>query len=228
MRPLTDTLPKPLAPVGDRAFLDFLLAQMHDFGIEEVLVLTGYLGSLVEQHCERHAPAGMRIRCNHGPESWDTAERLRAVLPLLEETFLLMYSDNFAPIAISQIWDAHDASSFPCTVLAASKVPGNVRLEPGGAVIELLSGTRSDKHPFVELGYGFMTLASLQSKLVRHLSFSAVLAELAAEGALRAHVLPSRYLSISDSARHREAVEYLTSLDPKESDQVLRGRKETL
>lgn len=57
MRPLTDTLPKPLIPVGGKTMLDRLLDQLAKGGVTEAVVNTHYLGEKIIAHLAgREAP----------------------------------------------------------------------------------------------------------------------------------------------------------------------------
>lgn len=52
MRPLTDTLPKPLVRVGGRTMLDHNLDKLQQASIEEVIVNVHYLGEQIISHLE--------------------------------------------------------------------------------------------------------------------------------------------------------------------------------
>ena len=51
LRPVTDTIPKPLVPVCGRPFLSYLLEQIKSQGIHEVLLLVGYLAGQIRDYC---------------------------------------------------------------------------------------------------------------------------------------------------------------------------------
>ena len=53
LAPLTDTVPKPLVPVGGRPFLEYILEFLHAGGIREVVLNLHHLGHLIEQHIEK-------------------------------------------------------------------------------------------------------------------------------------------------------------------------------
>ena len=63
---LTANTPKPLLPCGDRPFLAWVLRELCRFGIEEVLLLTGYLADEVERMLPEltdSLPKPMRLIC---------------------------------------------------------------------------------------------------------------------------------------------------------------------
>ncbi len=50
MRPITDTMPKPLVRVAGRAMLDHMLDKLADAGVETAVVNVHYLAGQIEQH----------------------------------------------------------------------------------------------------------------------------------------------------------------------------------
>ena len=58
MRPLTDTLPKPLIDVGGRALVDRVIDRLEDAGVGAVAVNLHHLGHLIEDHLGRRASGG--------------------------------------------------------------------------------------------------------------------------------------------------------------------------
>src|SRR6478736_6879043 len=48
MRPITDTLPKPLVQIGGKAMLDHMLDRLADAGVEEAVVNVHHLAGQVE------------------------------------------------------------------------------------------------------------------------------------------------------------------------------------
>lgn len=78
MRPLTDTLPKPLIRVGDRPLIDHALALAEDAGIARIVVNTHYRADQIAAHL-----VGRNVVLSHEPEILETGGGLRAALPLL-------------------------------------------------------------------------------------------------------------------------------------------------
>lgn len=89
LRPLTDTLPKPLVRVGGVPLIDTVLDRLDAAGVEEVVVNLHHLGHLIEAHLAgRHRPA---IRFSHEAEILETGGGIRRALPLLgDEPFYVV------------------------------------------------------------------------------------------------------------------------------------------
>ena len=55
MRPLTDTLPKPLIKVDGVALIDHLITPLADAGVTDIVVNVHYLADLMEQHLSQRS-----------------------------------------------------------------------------------------------------------------------------------------------------------------------------
>ena len=49
LRPITNSIPKPLAPINGRPFIIYLLEQLKSQGIKRIILLTGYLGDMIKK-----------------------------------------------------------------------------------------------------------------------------------------------------------------------------------
>jgi N-acetyl-alpha-D-muramate 1-phosphate uridylyltransferase len=96
MGELTATLPKSLLDIGGRPFLAFQLELIERHGVRDVVICTGHFGEQIEEWCHTHAPRGVRIRFSRdGDTRLGTGGALRKALPLLGESFLVMYGDSY-------------------------------------------------------------------------------------------------------------------------------------
>ena len=50
VRPLTDTLPKPMIPIVNKPVMEFLVEHLRRFGIDRIMVNTSYRAPQIEQH----------------------------------------------------------------------------------------------------------------------------------------------------------------------------------
>lgn len=65
LRPLTETVPKPMVPVLGRPILEHQITWLRSAGVTDVVFLVGYLGHLVEQHFGDGTEFGIRARYSH-------------------------------------------------------------------------------------------------------------------------------------------------------------------
>jgi len=63
MRPLTETIPKPMIPVSGKPFLHHQLELLRRSGFRRVLLLVAYLGEQMEEHFgDGHSPSAPAAR----------------------------------------------------------------------------------------------------------------------------------------------------------------------
>jgi MurNAc alpha-1-phosphate uridylyltransferase len=94
MRPLTDTLPKPLVPVAGRALLDHVLDRLADAGVTTAVVNVHYKADLIEAHLKGRTRPAIQISDERG-ELLDTGGGVVKALPLLgDQPFFHMNSDT--------------------------------------------------------------------------------------------------------------------------------------
>ena len=93
LRPLTETTPKPLLKVGDKAIIDHNIDRLKDYGIARSYVTVNYLAGQLEDHF-RDVPG---VECVREPEFLGTIGALRFVENLGEE-ILVLNSDIYTQI----------------------------------------------------------------------------------------------------------------------------------
>lgn len=92
MRPITDTLPKPLIEIGGRSMLDRALDALAAHGIREAVVNAHHLAPLVERHLAgRRSPV---IRLSLEGDLLETGGGVKKALPLLgSDPFFVINGD---------------------------------------------------------------------------------------------------------------------------------------
>ena len=83
MRPLTDTVPKPLLQAGGKALIEYHLANLAHAGFVEVVINHSHLGQMIEAALGDGKRYGVSIRYSHEPTALETAGGIAQALPLL-------------------------------------------------------------------------------------------------------------------------------------------------
>ncbi len=103
MRPITDTLPKPLVTIGGKAMLDHALDRLSDAGVEEAVVNVHHLAGRIEAHLAGRARPRVRIS-DERAQLLETGGGVKKALPLLgAEPFFHVNSDS--------LWSERGASN---------------------------------------------------------------------------------------------------------------------
>ncbi len=110
LRPLTDTMPKPLLPVGGMPILVWNLLLLRAGGIREVIINLHYLGSMIEEALGDGSSWNMKISYSHEPELLGTGGGLKAAERFFEgESFLVMNGDTLIDLDLPAFLNFHCA-----------------------------------------------------------------------------------------------------------------------
>ena len=110
MRPLTDTCPKPLLPVGGRPLIAWHLDRLARAGIVDILINHAWLGEQIEATLGNGQAYGVRLRYSAESPALETAGGIARALPFFQgEPFLVVNGD---------VWCDWDPSQAHATVAA--------------------------------------------------------------------------------------------------------------
>lgn len=208
LRPLTDELPKPMIPFHGKPFLGYLIDMLRDQGFTRVLLLLGYLPEVVMDHFGDGRLYGVEIEYDVTAADDLTAYRLEHAKARLDETFLLMYCDNYWPLRFADMWSAYLRAGAPAQVTVYGNTDGFsrdcVRIGPDGFV-EVFDRTRTAPGlRGIEISYAILDRATVLPLIEgrRDLLFEeAVYPALARTHRLHAYRTEHRYYSVGDFER---------------------------
>lgn len=142
LRPMTESIPKPMVPVAGRPLLERIILHLVGNGVREIVLAVNYRADVIEDHFGDGADMGCRIRyLRETPElPLGTAGCLAAVRELdggPTDPVLVMNGDLIVDFAVGDLLDAHHESGAVITVAAAKhthQVPFGVLDIAGGVV----------------------------------------------------------------------------------------------
>jgi len=110
LRPLTDTVPKCLVPVGGRPLLDLWLEQLDRAGIDDVLVNLHYLPGVVSDHLSTRPPrAGLRVHTVLEPKLLGTGGTLLRNRPFFAgDAVMMIHADNVSVFDMAAFMGAYE------------------------------------------------------------------------------------------------------------------------
>lgn len=104
LRPLTLKTPKPMIKIQGKPFLEYIIKLLKNNGVERVLILTGYLYEQIEDYFKNGKEFGLSISYLYSPVEDETGTRIRKAKELIDDTFLLLYGDNYWPLRLDQLF----------------------------------------------------------------------------------------------------------------------------
>ena len=107
MRPLTDTLPKPLLEVGGKMLIEYHLEKLKAANITEVIINHAWLGNKIEQALGDGSRYGLNIHYSQESEALETAGGIINALPLLnDKNFIVINGDIFCDYDFTKLPDS--------------------------------------------------------------------------------------------------------------------------
>ena len=104
MRPLTDSLPKPLIEVDGKPLLAFHLERLVAAGFTDIVVNASYFSEQIEAFCGDGSRWGCHVKVVVEPKPLETAGGILNALPLLgDEPFALVNGDVFTHYPFEQL-----------------------------------------------------------------------------------------------------------------------------
>lgn len=139
LRPLTETIPKPLLPLLNRAFLHRVLDHLALHGVHEVILSSPYLEEAFLPFIEeRHGDPSVTWITEATPLG--TGGAIVNALPNVDDTFLVLNGDILTDLDLGALLAFHRdrgaAATIALTPVEDARPFGLVATEPDGRVIE--------------------------------------------------------------------------------------------
>jgi NDP-sugar pyrophosphorylase family protein len=106
LQPYTNSIPKPLVPIGDYPILEVILRQLKFYGITEVILAVNHLSHLIIDFFGDGTKLGIKIRYSIEDKILGTAGPLN-LIDYLEENFLVMNGDLLTNINYKNFYNFH-------------------------------------------------------------------------------------------------------------------------
>ena len=159
LEPFTIGKPKPMYEFNQTPFLSYLLLQLKQWGIKDVILLLGYMADVITNYFHDGSQFGMNITYDITPVDFDTGARLQHAYNLLEERFILMYCDNYCPLCFDRMERQFLTSGVLVQITAYENkevyTKGNLKIHNG--IVQVYDKSRkTDGLQEVDIGYAFL------------------------------------------------------------------------
>ena len=111
MRPITDSLPKPLLPVGNLPLIGYALNLLRFHNIRDVIINTHHLGGILREELGEGEKWGLNLSFSEEDEILGTGGALRKMKHELQDgTFILLNSDSIIDLDLDAVLATHRKS----------------------------------------------------------------------------------------------------------------------
>ena len=118
LRPLTNTRPKHLLPVANRAHIDHVLDLLQRHGVTEAVLLTSYLAEACEPTVRTAKERGFTMNVTHEEQPLGTAGALKNAEEFARDGTLLVFNgDILTDVDLDELLAFHRDRGAECTML---------------------------------------------------------------------------------------------------------------
>lgn len=214
LKPFTNTAPKPMYPINNIPFIDYLICQMKNFGMEEVLLLLGYLPDKIMDYLGNGSNYGLTINYDITPVDYDTGMRIKHAASQIANKFLLLYCDNYCPINYSKLFADFCNNEAKIQITAYSNrdnyTKSNLHITENGLVTIYDKKRTVSNLQGVDIGYALVHKSVISLLPEENCNFEAeVYPQLAAQNKLFATMTEHRYYSVGSFERIKSTEDFL-------------------
>ena len=118
LRPITETVPKPMVEINGKPFLEFKIESLKKYGIKDIILCIGHLGEVVEEYFGKGERFGVSIEYSYEKENLlGTAGAIKNAEHLIKGTFIAMNGDTFLDVNLRDFWKFHKTHDSFLTML---------------------------------------------------------------------------------------------------------------
>ena len=216
-------VPKALAPISGRPFLSYIFDKLQESGIQNVILCTGYLGDLIENHYGRNYK-DISINYSKEEEPLGTGGALRLAITDPGSTeYLVMNGDSFVDVDLPAFFKWHNRQKFQASIILVhvedSDRYGCVEVNSEGKILAFHEKQKSSKPGWINAGV-YLISRNLLDNLPNHKAISLereILPQWITFG-LGGFKTSARFIDIGTPESYRQAETFFTNHD--EADQA--------
>ena len=114
----TDTIPKPMVPIGGKPIIEHIMEYYSKFGHNEFYIALGYKGEIIKKYFSNFTKNWKINLIDTGADTFTGGRLKRLESFLIKETFLLTYGDGISNIDINELIKFHNNHNKMVTISA--------------------------------------------------------------------------------------------------------------
>lgn len=108
LREVVNVLPKPMAPVAGKPFLEYLIIHLKQYGLRNIVLCVGYRGTQIREHFKDGRKWDVKILYSQEEVPLGTGGAVKLVENLIEEeNFLVVNGDSFLDVNPNMLMNHH-------------------------------------------------------------------------------------------------------------------------
>jgi len=153
LRPVTETIPKPMVPVAGRPILERVILHLVGFGIKKIYVAINYMGEMIEEHFGDGSSLGCELHYLKENRSLGTGGPLSLLSYAGSHPLVVMNGDLITQANIGSMLEFHQSQGCAATVgisIYPLHIPFGVVKKQGNRLLQL--NEKPTEHFFINTG----------------------------------------------------------------------------
>jgi NDP-sugar pyrophosphorylase family protein len=142
LKEVVNDLPKPMAPVAGKPFLEYLISRLKRHGLRDIVFCVGYRSAQIHKHFADGRGWGVRISYSQEKLPLGTGGTVKRAERLLdnEEDFLVMNGDSFLDVDLDMLIERHLNEKASVTMalvkMHGAERYGTVEMDEKGMIVD--------------------------------------------------------------------------------------------
>ena len=208
LRPFTNDNPKPMYCFEGKPFLEYLVEQIKNFEINDIVMLLGYLPDKIIDYFGDGRNWGVNITYDITPVEYETGLRIKTAEQngKLDQEFLLLYCDNYCPINYRKLcreYYKNDAMiQFTAYLNKDNYTKSNLQISENGCIEVYDKKRETNGLQGVDIGYAIVNRDVLKLMPEKNENFEKIVyPQLVKKKQMYATVTEHRYYSVGSWER---------------------------
>jgi NDP-sugar pyrophosphorylase family protein len=120
LKPFTETIPKPLLPVGEKAILEIQMDRLKEHGFDEIYLATNHKSEYIKNFFGDGSRYGVKLTISKEDQPLGTAGPIRLLQKELTEPFIVMNGDILSLINFKKLYD-YSVTKGSCLTISIKK-----------------------------------------------------------------------------------------------------------
>jgi glucose-1-phosphate cytidylyltransferase len=202
LRPLTDTIPKPLIKIKNKPILSYIIKHLKSYDLNNIIFATGYKADNIHKFLKKN-DHGLSIKTIDSGDV-DIIKRIQDATRYINNDLLVLYGDTISDININNLVEYHQSHIEPMTmtVWPLRSQFGLVDLNNNGRVIQFQEKPILDK--WVNIGYFYLNYKILDM-INQYKSYADFLQDISKQGLLNAYQHTGLHITVNTVEQLNEA-----------------------
>lgn len=165
LRPLTDSVPKPLVQVGAKPIVDRIVDELDECRVNNIVLVVGHLGYKIRDHYARR-PNAERFTFLEQDALDGTAGAVRLCAPYIRSDFLVLFADSlFAKGSIRRVVESPSPNAIAVVRVSDPRRYGVVEMDQQNRITDLVE---KPEHPTSDYAIAGMYKMQLRCRAYFH------------------------------------------------------------